>query len=136
MKRIELNSVFPLVGKFKLNKVADKAAAMKIVKLHMALYKPFQECEKDREELVKKVFEGHEEELQNFQQGNREGLNEDFYTLVNQFDSLYNEMMGKEVEINLTPLTLDEFVGALEGQDFDITSGDIAVLQTLGIITL
>lgn len=136
MKRIELNSVFPLIGKFKLNKVVDKAAAMKIVKLHMALYKPSQEAEKDREELVKKVFEGHEEELQNFQQGNREGLNEDFYTLVNQFDSLYNEMMGKEVEINLTPLTLDEFVGALEGQDFDITSGDIAVLQTLGIITL
>ena len=145
MKQIELNNIFNFLGKIKVNKINDRETKIGLVNIHMELYKKVQEYSEYIKELQKKYFEGKEAELNIYNQQVSQlqdadpekkaaieaSLNPEIKKLVIEFNSLVNDKLNTDVDVNLTKIDKDKFIEALIDLDIEFTCEDLVILKDL-----
>ena len=145
MKQIELNNIFNFLGKIKVDKINDRETKIGLVNIHMELYKKVQEYSEYIKELQKKYFEGKEAELNIYNQQVSQlqdaepekkaaieaSLNPEIKKLVIEFNSLVNDKLNTDVDVNLTKIDKDKFIEALIDLDIEFTCEDLVILKDL-----
>ena len=111
----------------------------------MELYKKVQEYSEYIKELQKKYFEGKEAELNIYNQQVSQlqdaepekkaaieaSLNPEIKKLVIEFNSLVNDKLNTDVDVNLTKIDKDKFIEALIDLDIEFTCEDLVILKDL-----
>lgn len=136
MKNNAIISVFNIVSGIHLNKVEDKDLHAWVFKTHMAIYKVVKDIQEDAEEIRKKIFEGHEDEAREYSEkfGRDKGYvpSAEFLSLVDEFSRSMNELYGRESDVKVDPLTVEQVEGLLQSQGKDYSMMDVlSVLDLL-----
>ena len=111
----------------------------------MELYKKVQEYSEYIKELQKKYFEGKESELDTYNQQITKiqeaepekraelesELDPKMKELVMEFNSLINERLNQDIEVNINKIDKDKFIEALIDLDIEFTCDDLIVLKDL-----
>ena len=111
----------------------------------MELYKKVQEYSEYIKELQKKYFEGRESELDTYNQKVTQmqeaepekraelesELDPKMKELVMEFNSLINERLNQDIEVNINKIDKDKFIEALIDLDIEFTCDDLIVLKDL-----
>lgn len=145
MKQIDVNNISNFLGKIRINKINDRETKIGLVNIHMELYKKVQEYSEYIKELQKKYFEGKEAELNIYNQQVSQlqdaepekkaaieaSLNPEIKKLVIEFNSLVNDKLNTDVDVNLTKIDKDKFIEALIDLDIEFTCEDLVILKDL-----
>lgn len=141
-----LNGVYEFLSKIRINKISDRETKIGLIKIHLALHKQVEAFKSDVQELQKKYFEGKENELQTYnetiikaQSETNEtkrkklenSLDPEMKNLVNEFNSIVNSYLNKEVELQFDKLDKDKFIEALIDLDIEFTCEDLIILEDL-----
>lgn len=153
IKKNQLNSVYEIVNKIKLNKIYNSDIRKSILKLVIGLPKEIESLSKDISATRDRFFaDFKKEDLEGFQKGinelmvlmnsgnSEEGLAKDkeiastypeltkAYGLLNQAVSdLYEEF----VELSVEKINVSEFLDAMTEQEIDITAKELATLKPI-----
>lgn len=145
MKQIDVNNISNFLGKIRINKINDRETKIGLVNIHMELYKKVQEYSEYIKELQKKYFEGKESELDTYNQQITKiqeaepekraelesELDPKMKELVMEFNSLINERLNQDIEVNINKIDKDKFIEALIDLDIEFTCDDLIVLKDL-----
>ena len=145
MKQIDVNNISNFLGKIRISKINDRETKIGLVNIHMELYKKVQEYSEYIKELQKKYFEGKEAELNIYNQQVSQlqdadpekkaaieaSLNPEIKKLVIEFNSLVNDKLNTDVDVNLTKIDKDKFIEALIDLDIEFTCEDLVILKDL-----
>lgn len=145
MKQIDVNNISNFLGKIRINKINDRETKIGLVNIHMELYKKVQEYSEYIKELQKKYFEGRESELDTYNQKITQmqeaepekraelesELDPKMKELVMEFNSLINERLNQDIEVNINKIDKDKFIEALIDLDIEFTCDDLIVLKDL-----
>ena len=145
MKQIDVNNLSNFLGKIRINKINDRETKIGLVNIHMELYKKVQEYSEYIKELQKKYFEGRESELETYNQKVTQmqeaepdkraelesELDPKMKELVMEFNSLINERLNQDIEVNINKIDKDKFIEALIDLDIEFTCDDLIVLKDL-----
>ena len=145
MKQIDVNNISNFLGKIRINKINDRETKIGLVNIHMELYKKVQEYSEYIKELQKKYFEGRESELETYNQQVTKmqeaepekraelesELDPKMKELVMEFNSLINERLNQDIEVNINKIDKDKFIEALIDLDIEFTCDDLIVLKDL-----
>ena len=145
MKQIDVNNISNFLGKIRINKINDRETKIGLVNIHMELYKKVQEYSEYIKELQKKYFEGRESELDTYNQKVTQmqeaepekraelesELDPKMKELVMEFNSLINERLNQDIEVNINKIDKDKFIEALIDLDIEFTCDDLIVLKDL-----
>ena len=145
MKQIDVNNISNFLGKIRINKINDRETKIGLVNIHMELYKKVQEYSEYIKELQKKYFEGRESELDTYNQKVTQmqeaepekraelesELDPKMKELVMEFNSLINEKLNQDIEVNINKIDKDKFIEALIDLDIEFTCDDLIVLKDL-----
>lgn len=136
MKQSEINSVFQLLNRIKLNKVADKPTRNAIMTNHLRLYKKVEAAEKDIQELQKRLFEGKEKEMEEYNKLVSEGkpVSEEMKALVKEFNEAAQAILDNEVDVKIEQMEVEKFLDIFTEQDMDISMGDVIYFQNIGLL--
>ena len=141
-----LNGVYEFLSKIRINKISDRETKLGLIKIHLALHKQVEGFKADVQELQKKYFEGKEAELQTYNETVMKlqiesdeskkkelenSLDPEMKNLVNDFNSIVNSYLNKEVNVEFEKLDKDKFINALIDLDIEFTCEDLIVLEDL-----
>lgn len=136
MKQSEINSVFQLLNRIKLNKVADKPTRNAIMTNHLRLYKKVEAAEKDIQELQKRLFEGKEKEMEEYNKlvSENKPVSEEMKALVKEFNEAAQAILDNEVDVKIEQMEVEKFLDIFTEQDMDISMGDVIYFQNIGLL--
>lgn len=136
MKQSEINSVFQLLSRVKLNKVADKPTRNAIMTNHLRLYKKVEAAEKDIQELQKRLFEGKEKEMEEYNKlvSENKPVSEEMKALVKEFNEAAQAILDNEVDVKIEQMEVEKFLDIFAEQDMDISMGDVIYFQNIGLL--
>ena len=151
LRRAELNSVYNFLDNTKLNRISNTTIRNTILKIILTGKKESEVSLNSIGEIRNKFFgEFPEEELVEFQdsvnkitQLIRDGKHEEANAVdaeaskkypkildaYRSFNEALNDLQKEVVEVNIEPISMEEFLDAMVGQDLDIT-GDIITKLT------
>jgi len=135
--KLKLSTIDQLAGilaGIKFTKMKDRNASLTLLKNHLLLRKVCQDARADKEEIIRKFQEDWKDELAAEEKDRLENK-----SMVEHFDLLtarkdanksIQEIFSREVDISLTPVSLDVFTDA----SWDVTLDQVATLRECGII--
>ena len=135
MKKQEIVGIHRFLSGIKLNKLTDRTTRNNLISLHLKLHKACKDIDADIEEMRNKIFEGYEEQLREVI-----GVNDDskipaeLKPLFKDFNEHYAALMGEDVTIELTAISQDAFLDAMQEQGTDFSMADLIEFQRIGII--
>lgn len=153
LKRVQLNQIYSILDTVKLNKIEDSVVRKLVLKIIIEGKNDVGAIQNEIATSRSKFFDGFPKEDLDIVQNNintissmlSEGKHKeameldaetykqykDIVEAYNTFQNTIREFEQEEIELNISPISLEQFVDAMVGQDLDITGG---LLETLSPI--
>lgn len=129
-----IDQVAWILSGIKINRMEDKAAKAALMKDYLALRKACKMAQEDKEEIVKKFQEDWKDEFDAVNKCRRANKpvvgHADYLEAENDAEKAISDILSREVDISLTPVSLDVFTDA----SWDVTLDQVATLRECGII--
>lgn len=109
MKRIEIINMFRVLGKVKLNKVADREMRNALISDHFEFYK----VARENDEYIASLREQFDPEA------------------VQDVNEAYQKYAEEEVKIDLVKIDREAFVDMIAGSDTDLSLGEMTLIEPL-----
>lgn len=136
MKVAIVNTVAGILSGIKLNKITDKDVKNKLLRTFIEVRKVIKDADTERLEIIDKFQKDWLEELkavENFRTKNVPVIgHEEYLEAERDANTLIASIFDREVEINLNPVSLDDFMSFCGNED--ITFEQVAFLQECGVI--
>lgn len=136
MKVAIVNTLAGILSGIKINKITDKNVKNKLLQTFLNLRKVIKEAEAERLEIIDKFQKDWLEELKAVEDFRIKKVpvigHEEYLEAEKDANALISSIFDKEVEINLDPVTLDDFMSFCGNED--TTFEQVAFLQDNGVI--
>lgn len=127
MKRYEISNVCRKIGGLKLNRISDRETRKALIGLHLILWKVDRETGETLNEINRKAFEGHEDEVREYYESRK--ATPELRALLDTRNELASEYMKSDVEVEFRRIPIDAMVDAIADIGEEWSPNDFAELE-------